>query len=225
MSEKRFPSSALVEAIEESVTERKNRMEAIRKATKIRQVQRLEEAAVSANIEVQNLRWERRRLEQETIELKVERAREEGRKEGRSIHTYVLPTACEHPVLSVAYSVPIPVCQPERADSPYIPTPIKATTDNEPVTCPIYMPMPRTSTENARNNPVTSFTDRSPRYWRKLIREISAQNFIGKRLLKHPEDKLIYQVLSKRGGTILLNLGYGSGDKNKWIDVTTACKV
>lgn len=226
MSEKRFPSSALVEAIEESVSTRKARMEANRKAAKIRQVRRLQEAAVSANIEVQNLRWERKRLEQETIQLKVERAREEGRKEGRKIHTYVLSSACEHPSTSAVCPLQLSSVQTVRPDSTYVPTPVKtAVAEDEPLTLPIYTPTILTTTENARNNPVMSFTDRSPRYWRKLIREIGIKNFVGKTLMKHPEDNLIYQVLSKRGGVILVNLGYGTKNKNNWFNLSNACKV
>lgn len=76
-------SNALVKEIEKEVRMRKKKKEADKQAARIRHTNDLAQKEAKLNIRVEELSWKKKRLEESTLELKVDRAREEGHRDGR----------------------------------------------------------------------------------------------------------------------------------------------
>lgn len=82
---KRLPSTAFDEAIKEELAERNKRKMQDWRDARVRAKNRLNAEEKELKINIENLKWEKKRLEDENVKLKVERAREEGLKEGKKV--------------------------------------------------------------------------------------------------------------------------------------------
>lgn len=81
---KRLPSTVLPETLQTEETLRKEKKEQDSRDSRVRARNRLKIEQVELQVDVENLKYEKKRLEDATLKLKVERAREERLKKKRS---------------------------------------------------------------------------------------------------------------------------------------------
>lgn len=232
MSEKRFESSLLTDTIIAEVANRKKKREQDKVDSKRRKILRYSETVDTLQIDVQNLQWKKQKLEHDTLELAVEKAREEGRIEGRNaaiasitatarsnvapspapiiVYTPILPQACPTSVIDPivcpsSYVHDLQSPKPTALSitaSEYVPIPSTST-----VSVSTYTPQRMRSTTNARENPIKSLSNRADSYWKRMALDIEARMDCGKRLYRNPVDSLIFKIHKYDSGVITVRLG------------------